>query len=180
MKEENFYDDFVNIKMRLEIWVNGVIIQVKRLKLDLIKLEEATEEFERWNYNVLRINDDNFLRIAINNSLNWLKEFNKYVEETNKICEELQKETKIKDLRNMTEHEVEYYYKEGHFQNRYIDKETNLSAFQTGVTDDDYLIGGRLSLKYIENKFRSLEKKLKRNKFNMNISMLIENSKNNI
>lgn len=46
----------------------------------------------------------------------------------------------------MAEHEIEYYRGKGHKQNKYICKETNLSASETGILEGEYLIGGRLSL----------------------------------
>ena len=173
LEKKSFYEEFSDVKMRLEIWVSGANRQIDRLKKDLKNMNIAENEIEKWSWNVSRINDDNFLRIAVNNSIKWLKEFNKFIIETNDIYKELSNERDIKDLRNMTEHDIEYYYEKGHYQNRYINKKTNLCAFDTGITENDYLIGGRLSLKYIEDKFENLGKILKEGKFTMNMSYIM-------
>lgn len=65
----------------------------------------------------------------------------------------------------MAEHEIEYYRGKGHKQNKYICKETNLSASETGILEGEYLIGGRLSLSYIENKFKQIDDIIYKNKF---------------
>lgn len=167
-------DEFLIIKQKLEIYVDGVLIQVERVKEDTDLLNNSSNEVKKWRYNVLRINDEKFLKNAINSAVEWLKEFNKYVEETQKLEEELSNKQEIRDLRNMSEHETEYFYGKGHYQGRYIDKNTNLSASDTGIKGNEYLIGGRLKLSYIEEKFNELKNILKSNKFNITIEGLMK------
>ena len=146
-------NDFIVARQKVEIWTKGVLEQINRIRTDCLNIEKNNDNEKKWQYNVLRINDDYFLKIAMNNAMIWIEELNKYVEETKSIYDELSKMQAIKELRNMAEHEIEYYKGNGHKQNKYICKETNLSASETGTLEGEYLIGGRLSLSYIENKF---------------------------
>ena len=150
-------DDFIVARQKVEIWTKGVLEQINRIRTGCLNIEKNNDNEKKWQYNVLRINDDHFLKIAINNAMIWIEELNKYVEETKSIYDELSKIQAIKELRNMAEHEIEYYRGNGHKQNKYICKETNLSASETGILEGEYLIGGRLSLSYIENKFKQID-----------------------
>ena len=89
------------------------------------------------------------------------------MEEVKDIYEELSTIQEIKDLRNMAEHEKEYIKGEGHNQKNYICLETKLTASETGIIDGEYLIGGRLKLSYIENKFKQLDEIIYKNSFTM-------------
>lgn len=160
-------DDFIIARQKVEIWTKGVLQQINRIKTDCSNIEKSEDNVEKWQHNVSRINDDHFLKISINNAIAWLEELNKYVEETKNIYEELSKIQEIKDLRNMAEHEKNYYRGEGHKQGKYLCKETNLTASETGILDGEYLIGGRLSLSYVENKFKQLDTIIYNNKFTM-------------
>lgn len=160
-------DDFIIAKQKVEIWTKGVLQQINRIKIDCSNIEKSEDGVKKWKQNVSRINDDHFLKISINNAIVWLEELNKYVEETKNIYEELSNIQEIKDLRNMAEHEINYYRGEGHKQDRYLCKETNLTASDTGILDGEYLIGGRLSLSYVENKFKQLDMIIYNNNFTM-------------
>lgn len=158
-------DDFIVARQKVEIWTKGVLEQINRIRTGCLNIEKNNDNEKKWQYNVLRINDDHFLKIAINNAMIWIEELNKYVEETKSIYAELSKIQAIKELRNMAEHEIEYYRGNGHKQNKYICKETNLSASETGILEGEYLIGGRLSLSYIENKFKQIDDIIYKNNF---------------
>lgn len=158
-------DDFIVARQKVEIWTKGVLEQINRIRTACLNIEKNNDNEKKWQYNVLRINDDHFLKIAINNAMIWIEELNKYVEETKSIYAELSKIQAIKELRNMAEHEIEYYRGNGHKQNKYICKETNLSASKTGILEGEYLIGGRLSLSYIENKFKQIDDIIYKNNF---------------
>lgn len=160
-------DDFIIARQKVEIWTKGVLEQINRVRKDCLNIEKSQDDIEKWEYNVLRINDDHFLKISINNSVVWLEELNKYVKETKNIYEELSNIQEIKDLRNMAEHEINYYKGEGRKQDKYLCKETNLTASETGILDGEYLIGGRLSLSYVENKFKQLNVIIYNNNFTM-------------
>ena len=125
-------NDFIVARQKVEIWTKGVLEQINRIRTGCLNIEKNNDNEKKWQYNVLRINDDYFLKIAMNNAMIWIEELNKYVEETKSIYAELSKIQAIKELRNMAEHEIEYYRGNGHKQNKYICKETNLSASETG------------------------------------------------
>ena len=158
-------EDFILARQKVEIWSKGVLEQISRIRSECLNIDKSTDRVEKWDFNVLRINDDHFLKIAINNAMIWLQEFNKYIGETNNLYNELSKIQEIKDLRNMAEHEIEYYEGTGRKQGEYINKETNLSASETGILEGEYLIGGRLSMSYIEEKFKEIYDVIYKNNF---------------
>ena len=97
-------EDFTLARQKVEIWSKGVLEQISRIRSECLNIDKSTDRVEKWDFNVLRINDDHFLKIAINNAMIWLQEFNKYIGETNNLYNELSKIQEIKDLRNMAEH----------------------------------------------------------------------------
>lgn len=167
IKSEVMFDDFIIARQKVEIWTKGVLEQINRIKIDCLNMEKSQDYAKKWEYNVLRINDDHFLKISINNAVVWLEELNKYVKETKYIYEELSNIQEIKDLRNMAEHEISYYRGNGHKQDKYLCKEINLTASETGILDGEYLIGGRLSLSCVEAKFKQLDEIIYNNNFTM-------------
>jgi len=78
-------DDFILARQKVEIWTKGVIEQINRIKIDCSNIEKNNDYAQKWQYNVMRINDDHFLKIARNNAIIWLEELNKYVKETRNI-----------------------------------------------------------------------------------------------
>ena len=160
-------DDFIIARQKVEIWTKGVLRQIDRIKIDCSNIEESEDSVKKWKHNVSRINDEHFLKISINNAIIWLEELNKYVEEIKNIYVELSNVQEIKDLRNMAEHEINYYRGEGHKQDKYLCKETNLTASETGILNGEYLIGGRLSFSYVETRFKQLDVIIHNNNFTM-------------
>lgn len=161
--------EFEVMRQKLENSVEGVLMQIERLKEDCSLLYRANSENGSWKYNVKRINDERYLKIEVYNSTKWLSKLNELVEETEMITLELTNDKRIKDLRNMTEHEDEYLDGKGNYKSRYIDKTTNLSASDTGITKNEYLIGGRLELSYVEEKFNEIRKILEKNVFTIRL-----------
>lgn len=167
-------DEFIVIKQKLEISVDGVLLQIQRIKDEYRLSNEAVDFDEKWKYNVQRINDENSLKNLLKISIDWLKELNNYIEEFEEIFEELSNNKSIKDLRDMFEHEIEYLQGNGHQQKRFIDKNTLLTASETGITEMDYLIGGRLKLSYVEKKFNEIKSILKNNNFTFTITGIMK------
>lgn len=160
-------NDFIIARQKVEIWTKGVLRQIDRIKIDCSNIEESEDSVKKWEHNVSRINDEHFLKNSINNAIIWLEELNKYIEEIKNIYVELSNVQEIKDLRNMAEHEINYYRGEGHKQDKYLCKETNLTASETGILNGEYLIGGRLSLSYVETRFKQLDVIIHNNNFTM-------------
>lgn len=75
----------------------------------------------------------------------------------------MKKFSEITDLRNMAEHEIDYYNGNGNKQEKYINIETKLSASETGILDGDYLIGGRLKLTDLKFTFEKINKEISKN-----------------
>ena len=66
--------------------------------------------------------------------------------------------------------EIDYYNKKGHYQKRYIDQKTQLTASETGIENGEYLIGGRLKLSYIYEIFKKLYQIIISNKFTVTLN----------
>ena len=158
-------DEFIIARQKVEIWSFCIQEQVKRVKQECRIIDNEDNWEKKWEGNMLRIGDDHYLKIAMKNAIDWLEVLNEYVEETNDIYKELSNKKEISDLRNMAEHELDYYNNRGHYQKRYMDKETGLTASETGIENGEYLIGGRLKLSYVEEKFKELYQIIINNKF---------------
>lgn len=156
------------IIMKLEIWSSSILLQIKRIEeaMHIINSGDISNE-EKWHINKQRNTDEHFLKLAIEKNKEWLKELAEYTEEGEKWLKDINKKFPNKDLRNMAEHEVEYYKGMGNNQKSFIDARTGLNANQTGLLDDEYLVGGRLSLTFIKEYFDNLSKILKENRFTL-------------
>ena len=102
-------DEFIIARQKVEIWSFCVLKQVERINQECINIENEDKEDDKWKYNMSRIGDDHFLKISIKNAIDWLGILNVYIEETNEIYTELSNKKDILDLRNMAEHEIDYY-----------------------------------------------------------------------
>lgn len=163
-------DEFVIARQKVEIWSFCVLKQVERINQECINIENEDKDEDKWRYNMSRIGDDHYLKISMKNAIDWLEILNDYIEETNEIYTELSEKKDILDLRNMAEHEIDYYYNKGHYQKRYIDSETKLTASETGIENGEYLIGGRLRLSYVYEIFKKLYQIIISNKFTVTLN----------
>ena len=163
-------DEFIIARQKVEIWSFCVLKQVERINQECINIENEDKEDDKWKYNMSRIGDDHYLKISMKNAIDWLGILNEYIEETNEIYTELSNKKDILDLRNMAEHEIDYYNKKGHYQKRYIDSKTKLTASETGIENGEYLIGGRLKLSYIYEIFKKLYQIIISNKFTVTLN----------
>lgn len=153
--------------VKTQTWIKIVLIQINRIMKEKELIDNLKEEdlIANWDINVQRIGDDHFLKIALKKSIDWMREFSKYVVEAQEWLEQMMKFSEITDLRNMAEHEIEYYTGNGNKQQKYINAETKLSASETGILDGDYLIGGRLKLIDLKSTFEKINSEISKNNF---------------
>jgi hypothetical protein len=169
---------FVLIIMKAEMWIDIVLLQINRLLMVKVLLKDLDMSKKlsenNWNINTQRIADEHFLRVGLLKSKEWINELAKITEEGSKLQKEIEKYSSISDLRNMSEHELDYYKGIGHSQKKFVNRNNGLNALQTGIIDDDYLIGGRLSLNEINKSFKYLKSEISKKNFTIKIDYVRE------
>lgn len=187
---------FELITMKSEMWIDIVLLQIERILEANKKLYNLTDSEklmkDNWIINTQRTGDEHFLKVAMLKTIEWLSELSKYaeVQELNDEDEETEDEREnkwldelwkyyrdIKTLRPIAEHEIEYYKDGGDYKNKFVNKDNGLSALETGKTEDDYLIGGRLSLNTMKIVFCGLKDKISKHQFVMKMTYILEMDK---
>ncbi|WBL16459.1 hypothetical protein [Sutcliffiella sp. NC1] len=105
--------------------------------------------------------------IALNKFRDWLEEAVEHYKDLKKIKSLIDHEIPyIRDVRNMREHEIEYFKKKGRKQEKFFhENDSSISdATSVIVTDGNYLVGGRISvqkaLKLFDELYPFFEQKL--------------------
>ncbi|MGY3718744.1 hypothetical protein ACWE42_24880 [Sutcliffiella cohnii] len=96
--------------------------------------------------------------IALNKSREWLEELIVFYPHLKSIKDQLDNKIKfIKEVRNMREHEIEYYKGKGWKQQDFLYKSDNsiTDATSTVINDGAYLVGGRISVQEALSLFES-------------------------
>ena len=140
----------------VELWLMGVIHQGNRLlSIDIGTLThgQTDHSFEAiFEMNSIRLIEEYFFIISVNKALEWLKESKKYVKGMKEIADKFENEIPyIKEVRNMREHEIEYFKGKGRKQKNFVrsvdgSRAIVSDATSTIVNEDEYLIGGRLNV----------------------------------
>ena len=159
-KEKN---DIIVIPLSLIIvksqwWLSALTIQISRVEKNMNSLEYEDQ--------VQRIADDHFLKIALKKLYEWLVEFDKYVEEFEDILKKLKSLFDIKLLRDVSEHEVDYYKQRGNKQNEFINKDYNQSIIRSLIINGVYYIGGKININELKSILEELEIILNNNNYN--------------
>ena len=145
-------------------WCKAVIIESERiLELDqeignLFRNMNSAEAFQTVDWNrmnhisdVSRLEEYYFI-IALNKALEWLLESKQKFIEVQPLIERINTELPyIREVRNMREHEIEYFKNEGRNQRNFIrplGKEGQSIADATSmiVNEEGYFVGGRISV----------------------------------
>lgn len=158
------YFSFASSKM----WIKAVIIeseeilrihnQTTRLFKDLFN--SPREEMD--HYSDLRSIHEYYLIIALNKAREWIVEASKHDNDLLETLKEIDCQLpSIRDVRNMREHEIEYFYNKGNKQKSFIkpvDTEGNIiaDATSTVVTSEGYFVGGRINVQKSLDLFRLL------------------------
>ena len=93
------------IMVKSQWWLSALTTQINRV--------EKNMNSPKYEEQVQRMADDHFLKISLKKLYEWLVEFDKYVEEFEDILKKLKSLYDIKLLRDVSEHEVDYYKKRG-------------------------------------------------------------------
>jgi hypothetical protein len=157
-----------------KIWLQGVIYQGNRLLENRQKMQNAMQSITQetlmkhqdfLEYNDLRIVDEHFFVTSVSKAIDWLKEVKKFKPELlSDIDMFIHSLPEVKDLRNMREHDVDYFKGKGIAQDRFIKTLTDTSVDASASFSDDngYLIGGRLNvqqaMKAAEKLYPKIEK----------------------
>jgi hypothetical protein len=141
-----------------KIWLLGIMNQGQRLlsnqqhmrdEMQAITLETLTQHQNYLVLNDLRIVEEHFFVIAVSKAIDWLKEVKNFrLELSSEIDLFLQSLPEVKDLRNMQEHDVDYFKGKGNAQKRFVKTlaDMTVDASASISNDDGYLIGGRLNV----------------------------------
>ena len=141
-----------------KIWLSGIIHQGKRLLENQQRMQNAmqgitTETLMKHQdyllFNNLRIVEEHFFVISVSKAVDWLKEVKKFrIELLTEIETFFHSLPEVKDLRNMREHDIDYFKGKGKAQNRFVKVLTNMTvdALASFSSTDGYLVGGRLNV----------------------------------
>lgn len=146
------------ITVKCQWWLSALNEQIKRVEKNM----NSTIYEEQ----VQRIADDHFLKISLKKLCEWLTEFDKYVEEFEDILKKLNSLYDIKLLRDVSEHEVDYYKQKGNKQNKFINKDYNQSIIRPLIINEVYYIGGKININDLKSILEELKTILNNNNYN--------------
>jgi len=141
-----------------KIWLRGVVHQGQRLldnqqqmgsAIQAITLETLMKRQDYLVLNDLRIVEEHFFVISVSKAMDWLKEVKKFrLELSSEIDIFFHSLPEVKDLRNMREHDVDYFEGKGNAQIRFVKTlaDMTVDASASISKTDGYLIGGRLNV----------------------------------
>lgn len=141
-----------------KIWLRSIMHQGQRLLINqqrmrdtmqAITLEALMQHQDYLVFNDLRIAEEHFFVISVSKAMDWLKEVKKFrLELSSEIDLFFQSLPEVKDLRNMREHDVEYFKGMGNAQKRFVKTlaDMTVDASASISNTDGYLIGGRLNV----------------------------------
>ena len=153
LKEQEWY--FLN---SAKIWLRGVVHQGQRLLENQHQMQNAIQATTRdalmkrqdfQFYNDLRIVEEHFFVISVSKAIDRLKEVKKFKPElSSDIDGFIHNLPEAKDLRNMREHDVQYFKGEGRAQDRFIKTLTDSTVDASASISDQngYFICGRLNV----------------------------------
>lgn len=146
------------IMVKSQWWLSALIEQISRV--------EKNMNSPKYEEQVQRMADDHFLKVALKKLCEWLTEFDKYVEEFEDILKKLKSLYDIKLLRDVSEHEVDYYKQNDNKQNKFINKDYNQSIIRPLIINGVYHIGGKININELKSILEELETILNNNNYN--------------
>ena len=152
------------IIVKTQWWSKAVLNQIKRI--------EQNMNSEVYLAQVQRLADEHFLKISLKQLLNWIIELNKYVKETQKFVDSFNSLFDIKLLRDVSEHELDYYKNIGNKQKKFINTEYNQSLIRCLIIDDIYYIGGKINMEHLKSIVSELDVLLENNTFTYKIEAI--------
>ena len=83
----------------------------------------------------------------------------------------------IKLLRDISEHEVDYYKRNGNKQNKFINKDYNQSIIRPLIIDGVYYIGGKININDLKSILEELGTILNNNNYNFKFESISVSNK---
>lgn len=167
MESKTAYFALVNSKQ----WIRAVVLEAE----EILKLHESminldcSHSFKAQADSISELKKirEYYFTIALSKSRKWLTEATEYNKSLQKIIDLIDSDLPhIRDVRNMKEHEIEYFKNEGRKQPHFIKEvDADISgiedkivsdAISTVVLGDTYLVGGRLNVQQAIRTFSPL------------------------
>jgi len=136
-------------------WLEAVLMQGERCVFALNTLRSRLDPTElRHASNTMRV-EEHFFVIALGKAMDWLSELARLQTASQPVIEHyLSQLPHARDVRNMREHDIEYFKGNGRRQPHFVHEHTDAAGqvlaqadgSSTVVFGDQYLIGGRLDL----------------------------------
>lgn len=163
-KNNNIVISLPLIMVKTQWWLSALTTQIYRV--------EKNMNSSKYEDQVQRMADDHFLKISLKKLYEWLVEFDKYVEEFEDILKKLKSLYDIKLLRDVSEHEVDYYKQTGNKQKQFLNVDYNQSIIRPIIIDGVYYIGGKISINELKSILKELEKILNDNNYSFKIEAI--------
>lgn len=146
------------IMVKCQWWLSALIEQINRVEKNI--------NSPIYEEQVQRMADDHFLKISLKKLCEWLTDFDKYVEEFEDILKKLKSLYNIKLLRDVSEHEVDYYKQRGNKQKDFFNEDYNQSIIRPSIINNVYYIGGKININELKLILKELKSILKNNNYN--------------
>jgi len=157
-----------------KIWLRGIVYQGQRLLDNQLQMQNYMQAITRETlmkhqdfsvFNDLRIVEEHFFVTSVSKATDWLKEVKKFRKDlSSDIDKFFQGFPEAKDLRNMREHDVEYFRGEGRTQDRFVKNLSNVTIDGSASFSDNnrYLVGGRMNVQQAIKAAQSLYPKIEK------------------
>ena len=143
-----------------KIWLRGIVHQGRRLLENQQRMQSAMQAITGENliwrqdfpvYNDLRIVEEHLFAVSVSKAIDWLKEVRKFRKDlVVDIDSFLQELPEAKDLRNMREHDIDYFKGKGKAQDRFVKNmpDATIDGSASYSDNNGYFIGGRLNVQH--------------------------------
>lgn len=147
------------IIVKTQWWLSALVSQISRVEENMNSTEYESQ--------VQRIADDHFLKISLKKLYEWLIEMDKYVENFEGVLNKLRELYNIKLLRDVSEHEVDYYKQNGNKQKEFVNEIYNQSIIKPLIINGVYYIGGKININELKLILNELEDILDNSNYNI-------------
>lgn len=147
------------IIVKTQWWLSALVSQISRVEENMNSTEYESQ--------VQRIADDHFLKISLKKLYEWLIEMDKYIENFEDVLNKLRELYNIKLLRDVSEHEVDYYKQNGNKQKEFVNEIYNQSIIRPLIINGVYYIGGKININELKSILNELEDILNNSNYNI-------------
>ena len=147
------------IIVKTQWWLSALVSQISRVEENMNSTEYESQ--------VQRIADDHFLKISLKKLYEWLIEMDKYIEKFEDVLNKLRELYNIKLLRDVSEHEVDYYKQNGNKQKEFVNEIYNQSIIRPLIINGVYYIGGKININELKSILNELEDILNNSNYNI-------------